>query len=273
MMYFLNTKWYKISIDRNETCKIHNTICHGYFFQLLDVPNPGNKGIIMVFSENTRVLQTMLIAAIVLMIPLVSACNKKNDEFDVYAYDKKFQKFIPAFPVLAQEILDHAQKSKGVCIDIGCGPGYLGIAIAERSNFQVHSLDISPAAIEFTKKSIAEKNLGGRVFPVVGDVHKLPYADAFAELVVSRGSLPFWRDKARAFREIHRVLRPGGIAFIGCGFGSGYIHIPENRASGKKPPKKFSHESILKALTEAGIGDYTAIDDNNRGYWIIIRKP
>ena len=110
--------------------------------------------------------------------------------------------------------------------------------------------------------------------PVVGDVHNMPYAGGFADLAVSRGSLPFWRDKKKAFGEIYRVLKPGGSAYIGCGFGAGYAHIDVQKDSHKsKPPKKFTHDEILAGLEGAGITDFTVIDDNLRGYWVIIRKP
>jgi SAM-dependent methyltransferase len=227
---------------------------------------------IMFFLRKGIIMASLLLLTASWAVP--GFCEKGEDAFNVYEYDKIFRtKFITAFPELAKEILDYAKMSEGVCIDIGCGPGYLSFAIAEVSRFQIHSLDISPQAIELTKKYVTEKNLAGRVFPVVGDVHKMPYSDRFADLVVSRGSLPFGTDKTQAFREIKRVLKPGGIAYIGCGFGAGYKKIVEDRQPrDRNPPKKFTHDSILKSLEDAGITDYTVIDDYHRGYWVIIRN-
>jgi hypothetical protein len=40
------------------------------------------------------------------------------------------------------------------------------------------------------------------------------------DLIVSRGSIFFWKDLPMAFKEIHCVLAPDGWAYVGGGFGS-----------------------------------------------------
>ncbi len=223
-------------------------------------------------TRATIVFSLFLIVVMCAVGPV--SCGRGERNFNVCEYDKKFRtRFSGAFPVLARDILRQAKVDRGICIDIGCGPGYLGLEIAKNSTMTVHSLDILPEMITIVKKYVAEEKLTGRVHAVVGDVHNLPYESGFADLAVSRGSLPFWRDKAKAFGEIIRVLKSGGEAHIGCGFGAGYAHIGKRRNDGgKKPPKKFTHDEILEALEGAGIVDYTVIDDSLRGYWVIIRK-
>lgn len=204
-----------------------------------------------------------------------TGCGSPEAEFNVHEYDKKFRaRFLPAFPVLAKEIVDYTKITKGTCVDIGCGPGYLSLALARITALKIYSLDISAPAVKMAKEYAAREGLTGRIIPLPGDVHAMPFPGSSADLVVSRGSIPFWKDRGKAFGEIKRILKPGGIACIGCGFGSGYRAIPRRPGDVRKgkPPKKFSHESIIAALDAAGIQDYTVIDDNNRGYWIIIRK-
>ena len=57
----------------------------------------------------------------------------------------------------------------------------------------------------------------------------MPLEDGSVNFLVSRGSIPFWEDHVAAFREIFRVLSPGGAALVGCGF-SRYQPIEEVRA-------------------------------------------
>ncbi len=216
----------------------------------------------------------MLLLAGLVSVAAPVSCGKVNRNFSPAEYDLKFgTRYARAFPVLARDIIKQGKVDRGICVDIGCGPGYLGLAIAKNSAMTVHSLDILPEMIRLVRKRAVEAKLEDRVHPVVGDVHAMPYADGFADLAVSRGSLPFWKDKKKAFGEIFRILKPGAAAHIGCGFGAGYAHIDRDkeRKSGK-PPKKFTHDEILTALEGAGIEDFTVIDDNLRGYWVIIRK-
>jgi SAM-dependent methyltransferase len=45
-------------------------------------------------------------------------------------------------------------------------------------------------------------------------VARLPHPDSAFDLVLSSFSMHHWEDPAKAFAEIHRVLRPGGRAII-----------------------------------------------------------
>ena len=85
-----------------------------------------------------------------------ASCKKGERCFNVHEYDKKFRtRYARAYPVLARDILKQANVNKGICIDIGCGPGYLGFAVAKNSTMTVHSLDISPEMIALVKKYIS----------------------------------------------------------------------------------------------------------------------
>lgn len=49
---------------------------------------------------------------------------------------------------------------------------------------------------------------------LVGDIHALPLADASVDAVICLSVLEHVEDPLRAMREIHRVLVPGGYAFL-----------------------------------------------------------
>ena len=75
------------------------------------------------------------------------------------------------------------------------------------------------------------------------------------DLVVSRGSIWFWDNPGKALKEIYRILKPGGKAYIGGGKGS-----PENREGSRKQKEKIAEVSpqnsnTVKNSVPFGIGE------------------
>lgn len=189
--------------------------------------------------------------------------------------------FAPLYPYYAGQFLDRSGIRCGRCLDLGCGPGGLGLAVAEASQCRMVLLDQEPAMLRAAAEDAAARGLADRVAFVGGDVHALPLGDACADLIVSRGSLMFWDDLPRAFAEIDRVLAPGGRAYLGGGLGT-----PEMRRAisqkmvdrdprwqgGKPPPPRpgTDPDRHAKALAAAGVTDFT-ITREDAGHWIEMR--
>ena len=160
-------------------------------------------------------LLTCLIGFICYQCDTTDAKESEASRFDRFAREA----FKEVYPSLADQILDDYNIREGICLDIGCGPGYLGIEIAKRSHLKVIGIDIDPEAVEVAIKNVNRENLNDRITIEQDDVHQLRFADGMADLIVSRGSFLFWENTARAFREIYRVLKPDGVAFVGGGMG------------------------------------------------------
>ncbi len=98
--------------------------------------------------------------------------------------------FYPIYPVIADQILKKGV-CQGCCLDVGSGPGYLGLAIARQTQMQVCLFDINEEALEIAKQNIKAAALEERVYVEQGNVEALPYPDNAFNLVTSRGSLFF----------------------------------------------------------------------------------
>jgi ubiquinone/menaquinone biosynthesis C-methylase UbiE len=190
--------------------------------------------------------------------------------------------FFPIYPVIAHQILKKADIDTGSCLDVGSGPGHLAIALATLSDLHVYAMDNARPMLRIAEANIGKYRLDQRVTPVFGDVHAIPFDDASMDLITSRGSFYFWENLSRGFSECMRVLRPGGLAYIGCGFGSARFReeiVPKMRE--RDPAWEKKHESwytncnphiVRSALAAAGIRNYDLTEDE-RGYWVCFRKP
>src|SRR4051794_25805364 len=104
-------------------------------------------------------------------------------------------------------VLDDARVGPGdVLLDVGCGDGLIGLGALDRGARVIFS-DISEALLEDCRA-------------IAGDAAEYRVADATdlgdleVDVVTTRSVLIYVADKAQAFRELFRVLRPGGRVSI-----------------------------------------------------------
>lgn len=203
-------------------------------------------------------------------------------EINVLEFDKVAREiFAPVYPVIAEQIKQKTKITEGTCVDLGCGGGYLGISLAQITNITVYLFDLSPEMQDIAEKNIKKYDLTDRVATILGDVHKLPFKDQSIDLLISRGSIFFWENQAKALQEIYRVLAPGGKTFIGGGFGTPEIKaeilkkIKQKDSSWENNIKnrigQSSEEHYCSMLAQAGVTDFK-IDRSEAGMWIIMRR-
>ena len=96
-------------------------------------------------------------------------------------------------------------------LEIGCGMGSDLLQFA-RGGAQCTGIDITPRSIEITRHRFSLYGLGGNF--MLSDGEHLPFANESFDVVYSNGVLHHTPDTAGAIREVHRVLRHGGIAKV-----------------------------------------------------------
>jgi SAM-dependent methyltransferase len=106
----------------------------------------------------------------------------------------------------------HAGIEKGdVVLDLGSGAG-IDAFVARRSVGEagrVIGVDMTSAMIERASNNAARLGYGNVEFRL-GEIEHLPVADASVDVVISNCVLNLVPDKAQAFAETSRVLKPGG---------------------------------------------------------------
>jgi len=201
--------------------------------------------------------------------------------FNAAEYNEKVMKghFKKIYPVIARQILERTGITSGRCIDLGGGPGMLAVELAKASALDVTVCDVTFECVALAKENSREHGVHERISAVQGTAEKLPFNDNSIDLVVSRGSIFFWEDQQKGLSEAYRVLRPGGWAYIGGGFGTAELlqEIMAEKADdpkwdaqrkerlAKNPPGHF--EAMLLKLGIEGI-----VERGEAGMWIIFRK-
>ena len=96
-------------------------------------------------------------------------------------------------------------------LDIGCGIGGGAIVIAGEKGARVIGLDIEAPLIARARRYAEKAGLADRIEFVLSSAGPLPVDDAAVDVVYSSGVFTQVADKLGMFREVHRVLRPGGV--------------------------------------------------------------
>ena len=95
------------------------------------------------------------------------------------------------------------------------GTGVLSMPVYETlPDADVTCLDYSPDMMERAKWQAQKRGIENVRF-MQGDVGNLSFADESFDLVLSLNGFHAFPDKEAAYREVFRVLKPGGI-FCGC---------------------------------------------------------
>lgn len=141
-------------------------------------------------------------------------------------------------------------ESHWIVLDVGCGGGKNIARLLKRCpQGKVYGVDYSEESVEMSKKT-NRKHLGDRCFIEHGNVLDLPYEKEKFHLVTAYETVYFWGDLEKAFAEVFRVLKPGGLFT--------FSYAEQNAATTRYWCKKVEGMKVLpvknvkKALKTAG---------------------
>lgn len=203
--------------------------------------------------------------------------NRTDREQDLIAYytgelQARVDRDLPE-PRIARRTLYLDQlhnEGRGTVLEIGCGPGRDGEAIAA-AGFSYTGVDLSPASVD------ACRALG--LHAEVASVLELPFADATFDAGWTMSTLLHVADEDldQALREIVRVLRPGAPLAIGLwGDADGGERVWED-GKGYGPGRFFSIRSddgLRAVLQQYGVLEqWTTWDDDRVMHyqWAVLR--
>ena len=194
-------------------------------------------------------------------------------------FDKKVKEnFMPAIVSIVKQIIEDYGVLEGICVEVGCGTAVFAIELSKHTKLKIYALEKEKAIYKVASMNIKKEGLTDKIIPVLGDAHRLPFENEFADFVISRGSYHCWQDKVQVLKEIYRVLKKGSIGLVGGGFGR-YVDGKElkrmkslrDRSLGEKAKVYSSPDKLREVVDKAGIVDFRIINSQT-DLWAEIRK-
>ena len=106
-------------------------------------------------------------------------------------------------------------------LDYGCGDGVSSVVLARRGAF-VHAFDISSKSIDLAIRRAKVNGVADKVFPRQMAAERLEYSDNMFDAVYGNAIIHHVNLK-EASCELHRVMKPGGIATFSEPLGENFI--------------------------------------------------
>jgi arsenite methyltransferase len=164
--------------------------------------------------------------------------------------------------------VNHSEATAGeVCVDLGSGRGQDVIRLAEtvgETGF-VYGIDLSDGMISKARKN-AEKFGVKNVKFLQSTLEELPVESAAADLVISNCTINHADDKRLVWKEIARVLKPGGRFVV-----SDIYSLEEVPDEYRNDPKAVAEcwagavtrEAYVTQLEAAGFTEVTVIEESS----------
>lgn len=173
-------------------------------------------------------------------------------------YDMSINIFLDDYDEVIAKLLQHISlRGSDIVLDIGCGTGAIAIHTSRISCLTV-GFDLSSNML----RQLANKHQGKCLFAVKGNAMQLPFPDKTFDKVVIGFMFIHLNDdeKMQVFKEVYRVLKPGGS--LGCLSGRDTI-----------TSLYLEHNNWQQFLNYVGFLDIQIIDVRDIYRYVISYKP
>ncbi len=181
--------------------------------------------------------------------------------------------WLPIYPFMADHLLAASGLESGRALDFGPFAGGIAVSlIAKSSRFDAKVVDESDRVLSSAIAWACENGCSSRLAIQQGPIGKIVEPDASFDLIIVRGA--FFFITATLLRDIKRVLRSGGFAWVGGGYGPltpNDVIAPlaerSRRLNEELGKRRITVEKCKTLLGRAGLSSCSRISTEG-GLWI-----
>ena len=174
-------------------------------------------------------------------------------------------------PVLAAVEATGALPGQQVA-DIGFGGGVGLQPLLDRvgPGGHVHGVDIAETMLDAARKKYSTEVASGSLTLEAGDLTALPLPDHSLDALITTNTIYFVEDVSRAFREMARVLKPGGRAVVGCADPDFMTNLPFTQHGFRIRPIT----EVIELIRGAGLTfvEDRRIDHGNHAFHLLVAE-
>ena len=135
----------------------------------------------------------------------------------------------------AKEVAKHIKDGDSV-LEIAPGAGYLSIELSKLGKYKITGMDISKDLVQICIRNAEEA--GVQIDFQQGNVSNMPFQSNVFNFIICVLAFKNFKEPLKALKEMHRVLKPGGIALL----------MDLNRKASMGVTKKVAENMGLKGL-------------------------
>jgi SAM-dependent methyltransferase len=183
------------------------------------------------------------------------------------------------YPYLAIQVMEHYGRSYGVVLELGPFAGGISVELARLNpGLSISLAAQDPGVVDYLRKEMEGAGLNRKMEVNRSELDSLVFVDCLFDLVVFRGAYFFLDQEGKILREVERVLKGDGLAFIGGGYGKDTPEalieeiVDESRdLNDRLGRRRVTEAEVMAMVNRAGLASRVRIEKQG-GLWLVIQK-
>jgi SAM-dependent methyltransferase len=183
------------------------------------------------------------------------------------------------YPYLAIQVMEYYGRKHGEVLELGPFSGGISVELARfHPGLNITIAVHDPGVVDYLRREIEGAALSRKVEVDFSELDHLAFDDCLFDLVVFRGAYFFLDEEGKILREIYRVLKGHGLAFIGGGYGKNTpqalideIADQSRELNDRLGRRRVTEHDLRNMVNKAGLTSQARIEEEG-GLWLVIQK-